>query len=102
MKSPTSSTPSTATSPAGQADFSSAIAYFGGGDPTDGLAQFFNGVNGLPSLSNYADVYFSDAVTAFTASDFATAAYDSSIGALYTFDLPWETLIQGAADSLGF
>jgi hypothetical protein len=129
---------------AGQADFSSAITYFGSGDPSDGLAQLLNGVNDdlispgdnlfigtvdaltnqpveaslafglgpvgnfadavneLPSLSNYADLYFSDAATAFAASDFATAAYDSSIGALYTFDLPWETLLQGAADSLGF
>jgi hypothetical protein len=129
---------------AGQADFTSVITYFDSGDPSDGVAQFFNGVNDelispgdnlfigtvdaltnqpvepslvfglgpvgnfadavndLPSLSNYADLYFSDAATAFAASDFAAAAYDSSIGALYTFDLPWETLLQGAADSLGF
>jgi hypothetical protein len=129
---------------AGQADFSSAITYFESGDPNDGLALIFNGVNdelirpgdnlfigivdaltnqpvepsltfglgpvgnfadavnNLSSLSNYADLYFTDAATAFAANDFASAAYDSSIGTLDSFDLPWETLVQGAADSLGF
>jgi hypothetical protein len=128
----------------GQAQLTLSAADFGSGDPSDGLATFFNGVdddlvspgNNLylgtvdaltnqpvetsfdfelgpeanftdgvstaESLVTQGESYLSMAATDLAGSDFAGAAYDSTIGSDTLFVATWEALIMGAAGSLGF
>jgi len=46
--------------------------------------------------------FFNTAAAAFSAADYADAAYDGAYGSFFAFDLAPEDLLVGAVDALGF
>jgi hypothetical protein len=128
----------------GQAAFTLAFADFGASDPSNGLAELFDGLDDdslnvsanlfqgtVDALTNNpidssqpvtigpetdfagaltdahqfvteGESYFSTAATFLASGDYASAAFDTSVGTSLVFALPWEALIMGAAGSLGF
>jgi hypothetical protein len=49
---------------------------------------------------NIGQSWLSDAATAFSAGEYATSAFDSTVGSIYSFDVPPEFLFMGAIDQL--